>query len=64
MRWTSIICILFLSTVYCDSVVKTTKGEIKGQSLKSRNGRDYHSFTGIPYAKPPVDDLRFKVIGL
>lgn len=62
MWWVSITSVLFLSAVYCDPVVKITKGVIRGQTLKSRDGRDYQSFTGIPYAKPPVDDLRFKVL--
>jgi len=61
MWWASIACIVFLSAVSCDPVVKISKGEIRGQTLKSRNGRDYYAFTSIPYAKPPVGDLRFKV---
>lgn len=61
MWWVSIVCIMFLNTVSCDPVVEITKGKIKGQILKSRNGRDFFSFTGIPYAKPPLNDLRFKV---
>jgi len=63
MRWACITCALFLGAVSCDPVVRTAKGEIRGRTLKSRNGRDYYSFTGIPYAKPPVDGLRFKVDG-
>lgn len=61
MWWAPVICVLFLAAVSCDPVVKLSKGEIRGHTLKSRNGRDYNSFTGIPYAKPPVGDLRFKV---
>jgi len=57
----SITCILFLSAVICNPVVRITNGAIKGQTLKSRDGRDFYSFTSIPYAKPPINELRFKV---
>jgi hypothetical protein len=57
----SITCILFLSAVTCNPVVRITNGAIRGQNLKSRDGRDFYSFTAIPYAKPPIDELRFKV---
>jgi len=57
----SITCILFLSAVICNPVVRITNGAIKGQISKSRDGRDFYSFTSIPYAKPPINELRFKV---
>lgn len=58
------VLILFLFLVYskADSpIVKTSLGTILGTLKQSDEGRDYASFEGIPYAKPPVDDLRFKV---
>lgn len=55
------VIVLFLSPVFCEVEVKITKGILKGQILKSRNERPYYSFTGIPYAKPPVGKLRFEV---
>jgi len=64
MWWNLIACVLFLTAGSCNPVVNTAKGAISGRTLKSRDGRDYHSFTGIPYAKPPVDELRFKVNNL
>ena len=36
-------------------IVLTNKGKIQGTQ-----GDGYQSFLGIPYAKPPVGDLRFK----
>ncbi|XP_025194178.1 venom carboxylesterase-6-like [Melanaphis sacchari] len=56
----SITCILFLSAVICNPEVRIKNGAIRGKILKSRDGRDFYSFTAIPYAKPPIDELRFK----
>jgi len=58
---TSIISILFLSAVIYDPVVRNTKLTIQGITSKLRDGRDFYSFTAIPYAKPPVNELRFEV---
>lgn len=40
-------------------VTKTSCGQIKG-SLLTVNGVRVYQYLGIPYAKPPVGDLRFK----
>ncbi|KAJ8983994.1 hypothetical protein NQ317_008699 [Molorchus minor] len=40
--------------------VNTPLGQIKGSILKSRLGKSIFSFRGIRYAKPPINDLRFK----
>jgi hypothetical protein len=37
------------------------QGELEGTTLTSRNGRTFVAFQGIPYAEPPVGNLRFKV---
>lgn len=39
----------------------TQLGEVEGYYKQSHNGRSYLAFEGIPYAKPPVGNLRFKV---
>lgn len=40
----------------------TTKyGQIEGKWALSFDGRRYAMFEGIPYAKPPVGELRFEV---
>lgn len=62
MWWFLKTCILFFDTGYFfQPMVKISNGAIRGQTLQSRDGRDYYSFTGIPYAKPPIGPLRFKV---
>ncbi|KAJ8951546.1 hypothetical protein NQ318_020419 [Aromia moschata] len=41
-------------------VVKTSYGKIVGNVLSSGNGNSYYAFQEIPYALPPVGNLRFK----
>ncbi|VVC43776.1 Carboxylesterase type B, conserved site,Carboxylesterase, type B,Carboxylesterase type B [Cinara cedri] len=43
-----------------DNIVQLDQGRVLGTVLKSRNGREFKAFFGIPYAKPPIGDLRFK----
>lgn len=38
--------------------VVISQGKVAGQTLLSRDGREYSAFTGIPYARPPVAELR------
>lgn len=42
-------------------IVTTKYGRVKGATLTSRNGRSFLAFRGIPFAKPPIESLRFKV---
>ena len=42
-----------------DLVVKTNYGRVRGLR-ENVNGKYVDSFLGIPFAKPPVGDLRFK----
>ena len=43
-------------------IVKTkTGGSIQGIVSKSRDGRDFYEWLGIPYAEPPVGELRYAV---
>ncbi|XP_073820631.1 alpha-Esterase-10 isoform X1 [Musca autumnalis] len=39
---------------------KIAKGEVKGAKRMSVWGNSYYSFEGIPFAKPPLGELRFK----
>ncbi|PZC75771.1 hypothetical protein B5X24_HaOG200138 [Helicoverpa armigera] len=57
-----IVLIIGVSLTVCDDkpVVETTNGPISGKVLKTLiKNVDYYGFMGIPYAKPPVGDLRF-----
>ena len=42
-------------------LITNRQGTLKGRYLTSRKGRQILSFTRIPYAKPPIGNLRFKV---
>jgi len=44
-----------------EAFVKTNDGILRGSVETSRIGRDYAKYLGIPYAQPPVGDLRFEV---
>jgi carboxylesterase type B len=42
-------------------IVVVAQGDLRGKKVITKNGATYYSFQGIPYAKPPVGALRFKV---
>lgn len=42
-------------------VVDTQSGKIMGRHVTLKDGRRMSAFVGIPYAKPPIGQLRFKV---
>ena len=43
-----------------DACIQTNSGEVCGSSLTVQ-GKDVLQFRGVPYAQPPVGDLRFKL---
>lgn len=51
---------LFVCTT-CSPFTEVQQGILRGQFLKTYNNRTFSSFTAIPYAEPPVGDLRFEV---
>jgi hypothetical protein len=58
-------CSFLVSVAQCSvkPVVKVQQGSLEGKvftSAKSKN--KFTGFLGIPYAKPPVGDLKFKVM--
>lgn len=53
----------FLKRMFGESVkIKSSHGEIIGTKMSSTYGFHYFNFLGVPYGKPPVGTLRFKVI--
>jgi hypothetical protein len=44
-----------------DPIVTLKQGKLLGKKAKTLDGFDYYSFARIPYAEPPVGELRFKV---
>lgn len=49
------------SKVITNPIVITPLGTMRGTIFESRLGKTIYSFLGVPYAKPPVEELRFKV---
>lgn len=44
-------------------IVETDNGPVRGvRNFTLLNGMPFYSFRGIPYAKSPTGELRFKVI--
>lgn len=41
--------------------VTVEQGKLKGKTGTDFSGNLYYSFQGIPFAKPPLGKLRFKV---
>jgi carboxylesterase type B len=40
--------------------VRVSQGIVRGCEEKLPNGRSFLRFSGIPYAKPPINELRFR----
>ncbi|XP_043257762.1 juvenile hormone esterase-like [Colletes gigas] len=59
-----VVIAIFATAVKCQNftqVVQTDKGPIRGVIFKTIfNKKEYSAFISIPYAQPPVGDLRFK----
>jgi acetylcholinesterase len=58
--WLAVLLSTIIAAV-ADDLVVLKQGSLKGHRLTSRKGREIFAFQGIPYAKPPVGELRFKV---
>lgn len=63
--WSVVVFSLAISNIAADEykIVETTSGGVRGvRKTTLLKNVEYYSFKGIPYAKPPIGDLRFKVI--
>ncbi|XP_055370966.1 juvenile hormone esterase-like [Condylostylus longicornis] len=62
----SIALILFSSSILCEDIsladddIKSADLQIIGKILTTEEGKDFFAFRGIPYAKPPIGERRFK----
>lgn len=52
--------VLCAANAATDPLVTTKSGDVLGARLKSHLGSTYFSFKGIPYAEPPLGDMRFR----
>lgn len=43
------------------TIITIAQGVIEGKEMINDNGKSFRGFLGIPYAKPPIGNLRFKV---
>lgn len=51
---------IFLIGLAFGEVVEIDDGPIEGTILTSRLGREFYAFRGIPFAQPPIGNLRFR----
>jgi len=49
------------SQAQAECFVNITQGAARGSVMESLYGREFCSYRGIPYAEPPVGELRFRV---
>jgi len=61
-RYRCALLLTVIAAVLADDLVVLKQGRLKGHRLTTRKGREIFAFQGIPYAKPPVDKLRFQVM--
>lgn len=45
-----------------EPIVEINDGKLKGKLKKTFDGQQVYAFLGIPYGKPPIGELRFKVM--
>ncbi|KAK9719056.1 Carboxylesterase family [Popillia japonica] len=43
-----------------DPLIEISQGVLRGFPLRNRDGGTFYGFRSIPYAQPPIGDLRFK----
>lgn len=60
----TVLLVLFSEILANESIldVRIEQGILRGKYETSYKGRQFSAFTSIPYAEPPVGDLRFKVL--
>lgn len=57
-----LIAILVVSSVKSqEPLIEISQGTLRGLALENKDGDIVYGFKSIPYAKPPINELRFKV---
>ena len=56
-----LVCIFILNVLAEDVRVKTKYGEVEGFTYETTKGKKANIFLGIPFASPPVGDLKLEV---
>ena len=59
VAWLSLLCLSFPSLVTAWLVVSTPDGAVEGRPMISHHRHPFWGFQGIPYAEPPVGELRW-----
>ncbi|KAF2904197.1 hypothetical protein ILUMI_01989 [Ignelater luminosus] len=62
-RWIAAVILLYFVNISLEEelpLVHTLQGTVRGHHLLSYGHRQYVAFEGIPYAKPPIGNLRFE----
>uniref|UniRef100_A0A8D8PL90 Carboxylic ester hydrolase n=3 Tax=Cacopsylla melanoneura TaxID=428564 RepID=A0A8D8PL90_9HEMI len=60
MKWSVFVLVLCSLCCAWAQIVTINQGTLKGTQIASRGGKKIQAFFGIPFAKPPLGDLRFK----
>ncbi|XP_069689984.1 juvenile hormone esterase-like isoform X2 [Periplaneta americana] len=58
--WCCCLAALLVYQAQGKCLVSKQEASVQGSQMTSRNGRNFCSFRGMPYAAPPVGPLRFK----
>lgn len=63
LKWLLILNLvkLFACSFEVSPIIEYEQGKVVGRFDTDRMGKQFFSFQGIPYARPPVASLRFKV---
>ncbi|XP_021925827.1 venom carboxylesterase-6-like [Zootermopsis nevadensis] len=56
----SLLLVYMASQAQAECLVNIAQGAVRGSVMTSLHGRDFCSYRGIPYAEPPVGELRFR----
>ena len=53
-----LLIVVFAFELPAEPLVRISQGLINGTKFETRKGRSVSAFIGVPYAQPPIGDLR------